>query len=64
MNLLSLLATGKAVSKDTHDLVQVNEIAKILGIQFNGWELGSSSSDTDCKDVAETTKKEQVDKSK
>ena len=53
MNLLNILATGKAVSKDTHDLVQVNEIAQILGIQFHEWQLGSTSNDT--------LKKEQID---
>ena len=40
-SLLEILATGKAVSKVSKDLIEVNEAAKILGIPFKAWDLGS-----------------------
>ena len=52
INLLNILATGQAVSKDTHDLIEVNDAAKVLGIPFKGWELGSKPDKSDTnKDV-------------
>lgn len=41
IKLLTVLATGQAVSDNTEDLVDVNNVAKVIGIAFNGWELGS-----------------------
>ena len=67
--LLNILATGEAVSSDTHDLVEVNNAAKILGIPFSGWELASRSSKNNVKkeilekDEKIVTEKEQTIKS-
>jgi len=41
INLLNILATGMAEAKDTRDLMEVNNAAKVLGIPFKGWELTS-----------------------
>merc|ERR1712179_344406 len=41
IKLLTVLATGQAVSDNTEDLIDVNNVAKVIGIAFNGWELGS-----------------------
>ena len=43
MNLLNILATGEAVSDNTETLIEVNIVAKVLGIKFVKWELGSES---------------------
>jgi len=43
INLLNILATGQALSDNTEDLIEVNNVVKVLGIAFNGWELGSQS---------------------
>ena len=42
-NLLNILATGQAVSDNTDELIEVNSVAKALGIKFKEWELGSQS---------------------
>ena len=43
MNLLSILATGEAVTDNMETLTELNIVAKVLGIKFIGCELKSES---------------------